>query len=603
MTLGAPPKSIGIQLDRSGSSTIDGPDTFPRYRFTTEYAVTTNPTAVEHLDQDDSSMLVHHPDSELVSSAIKAEEPSHIHPQDLASMSSGKYELWTPSRSRASTPKAMARRSAGATPSSHESEIEHEAQERGRTRARLECIIPPRSRKISKRGVLRRVGNSQSGSGSADAETFLTSESPSPSNSSGDAQGEVLEPPPAEYVARGFTERLSEQGSPASPEDGVPFPHDEGITDMASSRPSRASNQLSIIEPAHFQHHRDTFAILELPKHRPLPPSPPQLCNLPYPILFVLDKHLDHASRLALRSTCRWLRDSILEMHPLRFPTVSRLPVEMIQEIFAYLPPVDFNSARHTCRTWMRASLDKNLLARMVRKGGWWTSVEMTIRRYLARSGADEDDFPSVWLLSSLLARECALTPGWKGNGFSKSRIVNSSKVRIAQTDGAFDEDYVAHARQLPLEQVLEADFSALGDPKVYGNAVPTYAQARGLREGVQFTASVCSRFVLVTQGCQIFVYCLSHAVPYENEKSGSQGRFGGLSAASKCQSKVAIIYPVTTIICPRRVLSVSMDTSCGRCAVAALLDERMGLVCDLFGSGEASAGGFWSSKVGPRFD
>ena len=41
-------------------------------------------------------------------------------------------------------------------------------------------------------------------------------------------------------------------------------------------------------------------------------------------------------------------------------------------------------------------------------------------------------------------------------------------------------------------------------------------------------------------------------------------------------------LRPVTSIICPRRVLACSMDTSSNRYAIAILLDGRMGLVCDI---------------------
>jgi hypothetical protein len=41
-------------------------------------------------------------------------------------------------------------------------------------------------------------------------------------------------------------------------------------------------------------------------------------------------------------------------------------------------------------------------------------------------------------------------------------------------------------------------------------------------------------------------------------------------------------LIAITSILCPRRVLAASMDTSSQRFAIAALLDGRMGLVCDL---------------------
>ena len=41
-------------------------------------------------------------------------------------------------------------------------------------------------------------------------------------------------------------------------------------------------------------------------------------------------------------------------------------------------------------------------------------------------------------------------------------------------------------------------------------------------------------------------------------------------------------LRPITSVICPRRVLACSMDTSSQRYAIAILLDGRMGLVCDI---------------------
>ena len=41
-------------------------------------------------------------------------------------------------------------------------------------------------------------------------------------------------------------------------------------------------------------------------------------------------------------------------------------------------------------------------------------------------------------------------------------------------------------------------------------------------------------------------------------------------------------LHPLTSMVCPRRVLAMSMDASSRKFAIAALLDGRMGLVCDL---------------------
>jgi hypothetical protein len=67
-------------------------------------------------------------------------------------------------------------------------------------------------------------------------------------------------------------------------------------------------------------------------------------------------------------------------------------------------------------------------------------------------------------------------------------------------------------------------------------------------------TISICGDYALAARNRRIFVYRLrSHS-----------------------------LSPVTSIICPRRVLSMTMDGSSGRPVVAALLEERMGIVCEL---------------------
>lgn len=54
--------------------------------------------------------------------------------------------------------------------------------------------------------------------------------------------------------------------------------------------------------------------------------------------------HLEHlASSERLRPRCRSDRPPGL---------AAQLPSEIIQQIFYYLPPVSFNSARHICRSW-----------------------------------------------------------------------------------------------------------------------------------------------------------------------------------------------------------------------------------------------------------
>lgn len=76
-------------------------------------------------------------------------------------------------------------------------------------------------------------------------------------------------------------------------------------------------------------------------------------------------------------------------------------------------------------------------------------------------------------------------------------------------------------------------------------------------RATTQFTVSICGSYVMLSDGCVIHVYRLEP----ESDR---------------------LLAFVTTIVCPRRVLAVSMDTSNKRFSVAILLDGRMGLVHDI---------------------
>ena len=71
----------------------------------------------------------------------------------------------------------------------------------------------------------------------------------------------------------------------------------------------------------------------------------------------------------------------------------------------------------------------------------------------------------------------------------------------------------------------------------------------------------------MAANGCLVYLYELNRThKSISNESVDSPGA----------------LRLVTSIICPRRVLACSMDTSSNRYAIAILLDGRMGLVCDI---------------------
>lgn len=310
-----------------------------------------------------------------------------------------------------------------------------------------------------------------------------------------------------------------------------------------------------------FAGHRDTFALLVgLPRLAP---------EMPLEFFACLRGYLGHADYLSVRLSCREWGAAISYVAPPKLPVVYFVPLEIVQQIYGYLRPVDFNAARHTCRAWMLASLDTQLLRSMLKRGGWRDLlVDESVHSPLNREG---EATSQEWALSKLLARECALGPNWTGNGL---RVTASTLDQHAPWDNPeaslFDDgthagisaDSVSGVSPsggkdlTGLAVTARVDFSALGSGSVRDNDQGA---------AVNFTVSVCGKYLLVAEGCMIFIYRLS-----SDQKPSDDGVSSvGLTA-------------ITSVICPRRVLATSMDTSSHRFAVAALLDGRMGLVCDL---------------------
>ena len=80
---------------------------------------------------------------------------------------------------------------------------------------------------------------------------------------------------------------------------------------------------------------------------------------------------------------------------------------------------------------------------------------------------------------------------------------------------------------------------------------------------GTIFTVSNCGKFLMAANGCLMYIHELNRTHHSTNELPGS-------------------LRPITSIICPSRVVACSMDTSSQRYAIAVLLDGRMGMVCDI---------------------
>ncbi|KAM3077614.1 hypothetical protein ACMFMG_006946 [Clarireedia jacksonii] len=264
----------------------------------------------------------------------------------------------------------------------------------------------------------------------------------------------------------------------------------------------------------------------------PTPTVPADSCSQSIPNIGHLE-YIASKSDTHLAKHCSSQKDAINERD-----TFSKLPTEINQLIYLYLAPVDFNAARHTCRAWYYNSLQKSLLEAMIKRGGWHFSCQQEI----AGKGLPHFQKPAeyVWLLSKRISRECALGPAWTGNGLH---------------DGTGEND-TAGTTKSTFVQASTVDFTEVA---VH---YPDSTTA-----GPTFTVSSCGKFLMAANGCLIYIYELNKS--YTNDEDESQFQPGSLR-------------PVTSIICPHRVLACSMDTSSHRYAVAVLLDGRMGLVCDI---------------------
>ncbi|KAF1950732.1 hypothetical protein CC80DRAFT_225770 [Byssothecium circinans] len=199
--------------------------------------------------------------------------------------------------------------------------------------------------------------------------------------------------------------------------------------------------------------------------------------------------------------------------------TTLHIPIELVQHVYRHLSPKDFNSARHACRHWFRASLDRKILVSMLRRGGWWNDQGTDVSTVQSSSAAPSEE----WALSRRLSRECALSSNWTGNGLDS---VSGRGTNV----------------------IAEMSHIDLND---FANGSSSQSRKSG---GLVFTTSVCGEYMLVARDALIYIY----------------------------QLRGTNLIPWTSVVCPRRVLSVSMDVSSGRNAVAALLEGRMGMVSDV---------------------
>lgn len=223
-------------------------------------------------------------------------------------------------------------------------------------------------------------------------------------------------------------------------------------------------------------------------------------------------------------------------------PAANVAPAEILLQIYSMLTPRDFDNARRTCSQWMRASLNRRLLEGMLKRAGWWDAYKQDAekQRVLRRPSSEESD---VWRMSKRFATECLLS-GRKANveksGFVKSEIVDFSRLSKGTS---------SKSRRFSINEVSKAARNG-----------SSYASST-------FSVSSCSNYVLATTGCMIYVFQLHP----RRTKSMLSANLADMD-----------LEPISTIECPFEVLSATSDTSTSGLVVAALLQNRVGMVCDV---------------------
>ncbi|KAL5336274.1 hypothetical protein BJX70DRAFT_286758 [Aspergillus crustosus] len=266
--------------------------------------------------------------------------------------------------------------------------------------------------------------------------------------------------------------------------------------------------------------------------------------EIPSAVTRRLLEYVPEKSRSSLRLTCKsWARAIDQVLLP-SLPTANTIPPELLAQIFHSLSPRDFDNARRTCSQWMRASLDERLLESMLKRAGWWDSWLWDNRSRHA-SNVDMGGESLAWRMSKRFATECILS-GRKTNversGFLTTSIVDFSELSRG--------DSSPNSRHQPQSSPFTGDDE--------------------MSSASSFHISNCGNYLLVISGLTIHVYQLL---------TRRSGKSVPMSAEDLRNTDIATVACLT---CPVEVLSAAIDTSTSRFTVAALMHNRLGMICDL---------------------
>ena len=300
--------------------------------------------------------------------------------------------------------------------------------------------------------------------------------------------------------------------------------HDTPSDRKSTSATTNSTASIKFTARSGFPGHRDTLALIKF-RNRPAP-------HIPEKMLIVVLSFLGFDEYKAVRLTCReWCQ--LLPTPSL--PPSYHLPGEIIQQVYQYLSPLEFDATRHTCKSWFIASLDQRILKMMARRAGCLNSVQTDLDLLRERRT------PSI----------------------STQKFWTDEYRREIEDDRYLEcpvsEDWV-FSKRLEIESALSSRWKGLGlksgDVRMNLTGSMSFRELNGDcgKQERFFTVSSCGKYVLVAHSLMVLVYSML--------KSSLQ--------------------PITCIVCPRRVLGVSMDTSSDRYAVAVLMEGRLGMCCSL---------------------
>lgn len=168
------------------------------------------------------------------------------------------------------------------------------------------------------------------------------------------------------------------------------------------------------------------------------------------------------------------------------------------------------------------------MLELMLERGGWRSSM---MRILPPITMVEPANLNHERIMSKWIARECALS---------------------SEASGTF-------------VQVGYTDFSGLISSAMPGTPYGSLA----------YTVSLCGKFLLVTCENYVYIYELNHTCQHDRSR-------WSVPLRGRNRLPCGSLRPVSIVICPRTVLSCSMDTSAGRNAVAFLMEGRSGIVYEI---------------------